>query len=193
MKTNTYRKRRAGIPITAKQRTVIMIICSQFDISKTERSKMLQDRYGKSSSVDLTTDQAGDFIKEFEAKGFTLKPKNGIAPRPRKPATPRPAIPRDKGKLVALASRDEQDKVAAIAGLIEWRVEGGLQLFLEKRMGLKEGKVHTSADAYLAIEGLKKMFENGMKAKHTKDWWMMNFESDAVMEYIQLHCPEEYR
>lgn len=190
-KANTYRQR-AAIPITAKQRNVIMIICDQFGISKTERAAMLQERYGKTSTADLTTDQAGHFIKEFEGKGFVLKPKNGIPPRPRKRAA-RPPIPRTTGNVVALATRDELDKVVAVAELIQWRVEGGLQLFLEKRMGIKDGKVRTSADAYLAIEGLKKMFENGMKAKHGKGWWTMRFDSEGIMNYIQLHCPEEYR
>jgi hypothetical protein len=190
MKLNTHRNRRTELPISAAQRTVIMIICSQFGISKAERQAMLKDRYGKSSTADLSSDQAGHFIKEFEAKGFVLKPKKGAAPRPRK--APRPQIPRSTGNVVALANRDEIDKINAVAGLIEWRVENGLTLFLEKRMGIKDGRVRTSKDAYLAIEALKKMFENQMKAKHGKDWWR-GVQSDAVMEYISLHCPEEYR
>jgi len=195
-RTATYTKpnnRRPALPISSAQRTVIMLICAQFCISKAQRAEMLQERYSKSSSSDLTSDQAGHFIAEFEKKGFVIKPKKGqakaIPPRTKfnKP------IARIGTNVVVLVNQDERDKIAAVAGLIEWRVDNGLQLFLEKRMRIREGKVRTSAEAYLAIEGLKKMFENGMKAKHGPSWWRMKFASEAVQEYIELHCPEEWR
>lgn len=195
MKTNTYKKTNTGrpaLPISAAQRTVIMIICNQFSITKGERSELLLARYGKTSTSDLSSDQAGHFIQEFENKGFVLKPKKGTAKAlPPRARAPKP-IPRT-GNVIAMVSQDERDKIAAVAGLIEWRVENGLALFLEKRMGIREGRVRTSGEAYTAIEGLKKMFENGMKAKHGKGWWRMNFASEAVQEYIEIHCPEEWR
>lgn len=192
-RANTYRKRRAEVPISAKQRTVIMIICTQFGISKTERQAMLQDRYKKSSAGDLTSDQAGHFIAEFEKKGFKLIPKKGTAKALPPRGTVRKPIARTGGNVIALVTQDERDKIAALADLIEWREENGLTLFLEKRMRLKEGKVRTGADAYFAIEGLKKMFENGMKAKHGPSWWRMNFIDLGVREYTRLHCPDEWR
>ncbi len=180
-------------PISSAQRTVIMLICAQFGISKAARSAMLKERYGKSSSSDLTSDQAGHFIAEFEKKGFVIKPKKGqtksLPPR----GQVRRPIARTGGNVIALVSQDERDKIAALAGLIEWREVNGLALFLEKRMRIREGKVRTSGDAYAAIEGLKKMFENGMKAKHGANWWRMDFASEAVREYIEIHCPEEWR
>lgn len=185
--------KRPALPISAKQKTVIILICTQFGISKTERGEMLQERYGKSSTSDLTSDQAGHFIAEFEKKGFKLLPKKGTAKVLPPRGTVRRPIARTGGNVIALVSQDERDKISAVAGLIEWRVANGLQLFLEKRMQIREGKVRTSGDAYTAIEGLKKMFENGMKAKHGKDWWRMDFASEAVQEYIELHCPEEWR
>lgn len=204
---NPNRKSKPAPPISAAQRTVIMIICSQFNISKAQRADMLQDRYGKSSTNDLSSDQAGHFIKEFEAKGFVIKPKkqglavsdqgsgkSKAAPHSRFPASSRPPIPRAKGeKVIALASQEELDKVKALADLISWRAEDGLQLFLQKRMNIKDGKVRTAKDAYLAIEGLKKMFENGMVKQHGKAWWLIKFDNPAIQEYIQLHCPEEWR
>ncbi|MFZ2949008.1 MAG: phage protein GemA/Gp16 family protein [Desulfuromonadaceae bacterium] len=199
-RANTYTKpnhRRPALPISAKQRTVIMIICTQFGISKTERAELLQERYGKSSTGDLTSDQAGHFIAEFEKKGFKLQPKKGTAKALPPRGTVRKPIARTGGNVIALVTQDERDKIAKLADLIEWRVENGLALFLEKRMGIREGKVRTGADAYAAIEGLKKMFENGMKAKHGKDWWhtlrLNPGTSEGVLEYIELHCPEEWR
>lgn len=194
-RTAAYNKqsKRPALPISAAQRTVIMLICTQFGISKTERAEMLQERYGKPSTSDLTSDQAGHFIAEFEKKGFVIKPKKGTAKVLPPRGTVRKPIARTGGNVIALVTQDERDKITAVAGLIEWREVNGLALFLEKRMGIREGKVRTGADAYTAIEGLKKMFENGMKAKHGKAWWQMNFASEAVMEYIELHCPEEWR
>ena len=194
-RANPYNKqsKRPALPISAKQKTVIILICTQFGISKTERGEMLQERYGKSSTSDLSSDQAGHFIAEFEKKGFVLKPKKGTAKALPPRGQVRRPIARTGGNVIALVSQDERDKITALAGLIEWREVNGLVLFLEKRMGLKEGKVRTSGDAYTAIEGLKKMFENGMKAKHGKDWWRMDFASEAVREYIELHCPEDWR
>ena len=194
-RTNPYTKsnNHRALPISAAQRTVIMLICAQFGISKTERATMLQERYGKSSSSNLSSDQAGHFIAEFEKKGFVIKPKKGTAKALPPRTGPRRPIARTGGNVIALVTQDERDKIAAVAGLIEWREVNGLALFLEKRMGIREGKVRTSGDAYTAIEGLKKMFENGMKAKHGKGWWLMSFASEAVREYIELHCPEEWR
>jgi hypothetical protein len=190
-------RNRPTLPISSAQRTVIMLICTQFGISKSERAGMLQDRYGKSSSSDLTSDQAGHFIAEFEKKGFIIKPKKGLTTALPPRGTVRRPISRTAGNVVALVSQDERDKIASVAGLIEWRVEDGLQLFLEKRMGIKGGKVRTSGEAYLAIEGLKKMFENGMKATHGKDWWrtlrLRSGTAEGILEYIELHCPEEWR
>jgi hypothetical protein len=191
-KSTSQRTRRSCGIITKPQINTIMLICAQFGISKEDRGELLQERYKKSSTADLTSDQAGHFIAEFERKGFVVLAKKGQAkalPPRRKRGV---VIPRT-GDVIALVSQDERDKVAAVAGLIEWRTVFGLALFLKKRMGLKDGKVRTSAEAYLAIEGLKKMFENGMKAKHGKGWWRMQFDSEAVQDYIKIHCPDKWK
>ncbi|BCS55174.1 phage protein GemA/Gp16 family protein [Geobacter sp. SVR] len=186
MKTESPTRRTSG-PITKAQINTIMLICSQFGITKAERGELLEDRYGKSSTADLSSDQAGHFIAEYERKGFVIKGGKGYRPTARRAPVPR------SGKVVALVNQDELDKITALAGLVLWRADNGLQLFLEKRMGLKEGKVRTSADAYLAIEGLKKMFEGQMKRTHGPGWWRLRFTNAAIMEYIELHCPKEYR
>ena len=195
-KSSTYRKRQPGISINKKQITVIKLACSSLQIDDATYRDMLHDRYGVTSCTKLSYDQAGEFIRELEGKGFTLKPSKNAASRPakqRQPTQSRPAIPRDQGNVIALASSREIDKVNAVAALIEWREVNGLALFLEKRMGIKNGKVRTSAEAYKAIEGLKKMFENQQKAKFGPAWWRVIFISPDVREYIVQHCPEEWR
>ena len=150
MKTNTYRKRKTGVPINKKQITVIKLACNSLQIDDATYRDMLQDRYAVSSCTKLSYDQAGEFIRELEGKGFALIPKAGTVRR----APTRPRIPRSSGNVIALASQDERDKINAVAELIQWREANGLALFLEKRMGIKEGQVRTSEEAYLAIEGL---------------------------------------
>lgn len=207
---NTSHNHRKALPISAKQRTVIMIICTQFGISKAERGAMLQERYGKSSTADLSSDQAGHFIQEFEKKGFVLKSTTPSAPslkgRRGDSSSPpvlggagggtvpggRPAIPRS-GNVIALATRDELEKVDQLARLIPWREENGLELFLFKRMGIKDGRIRTGHDAYMAIEGLKKMFANGMKKTYGAAWWLKVYTNPDINEFIRRHKPEEWK
>lgn len=191
MKTNTYRKSRNDLAINKKQITIIKMACNLLDIADSDYRAMLKGRFNVTSCTKLSYNQAGEFIRELEGKGFTLKPKQNTKPLPSETKR-RPPIPRT-GNVVALATRVERDKIAVLASLIEWREDNGLSLFLLKRMGIKGGVVRTSDDAYKAIEGLKKMFENGMKKKHGAAWWQMSFESKAVMEYIRLHSPDEWR
>lgn len=190
MKTSTYRKRKTGAPINKTQIGIIKMACSHLQIDDATYRDMLQDRYSVTSCTKLSYDQAGEFIRELESKGFTLLSKKNTSTAPRRP---RPQIPRKQSKVVALASQGERDKINAVAELIQWRESNGLALFLEKRMGIKGGTVRTSEDAYLAIEGLKKMFQNGMKKQHGPAWWRMAFTDPRIMEYIQQHCPEEWR
>lgn len=193
-KSSTYRKRQPGLQINRKQITVIKLACTTLRIDDATYRQMLHERFGETTCTRLSYDQAGEFIRELESKGFVLTPKKTPAshPAPRKPARkPRPSIPRDRGNVIALASQEEQDKITALAELIQWRVENGLALFLEKRMGIS--KVRTSAEACRAIEGLKKMFENGMKKQHGVAWWRMAFTDQRIMEYIKQHCPQEWR
>ncbi|MDA8428169.1 MAG: DUF1018 domain-containing protein [Geobacteraceae bacterium] len=194
MKTNTYRKyKKPGVPINGKQITIIKMACNFLGIPREEEHDMLEERYGVRSCTKLTYDQASEFIRELEGKGFTLKPNAKAKQTKVKPA-PRPAgSTRGQGNVIALPRQDEIDKMNAVAALIQWREENGLGLFLMKRMGIKQGKIRTAQDCYLAIEGLKKMFENQMKAQHGPNWWVMKFAHKGITEYIKLHKPAEYR
>jgi hypothetical protein len=188
-----YRKF-ADLPINNKQKTVIKMAVKALGISDDDYRDGLEKRFGVRSCTKLTFTEATVYIKELEDKGFTIVPGKGVA-KPVKAAPPRgtrPPISRSDTKLVGLATRGELEKVDQVAALIEWRVEGGLELFLEKRMKIKGGRVRTSGEAYLAIEGLKKMFENSMKKQHGAAWWTGTY-TDAIDEYIRLHAPAEWR
>jgi hypothetical protein len=201
MKTNHYGGRPAA-SITPDQVTAIKMGQRALGISDEDYRATLWTRYQADSCKDLTKDQAHDLIEDYVARGFELI-QPAAKTRKYNPSHPPLKLrgggeaggvkhPRPKGNnIIALATRDEIDKVNAVAALIEWRAENGLALFLEKRMGIKGGRVRTSADAYKAIEGLKKLFENGMKAKHGERWWDMSFPSRAIHEYIFLHRPRK--
>lgn len=187
-----YRKF-AKLPINGKQKTVIKMAVAQLGIGDDVYRSMLEERFKVRSCTKLTFNQATEFISELEKKGFSIIPGKGKK-KPEKVTKPasRPPISRSNGKIVGLATRGELEKVDQVAALIQWREENGLQLFLEKRMGIKGGKIRTSQEAYLAIEGLKKMFENGMKKAHGASWWTLTFANPAVNEYIRLHKPAEW-
>jgi hypothetical protein len=169
------------IPSTKKQRQLIGIACNQMGIDKETKAVMLTDRFGQSSTTLISQVQADLFLRELKKKGFATR----YVPRKK-----RQTIPRDKGKTICLVSRGELDKITAVAALIPWRAANGLQLWMEKRLKIK--KVRTAGDAYRVIEGLKKMFENGMKKKHGPDWWTMIFDDPDIETYIRTHCPKDY-
>jgi hypothetical protein len=186
MKTTANRKHRPETSLTPAQRNTIMLICAEFGIDKEERQRLLQECYGKSSTADLTSDQAGHFIAEAERKGFVIK---GSKPRP---AAPRRSIPRT-GNVIPLATPAELEKIDQLAKVVPWREENGLARFLEKRMGVPGGVVKTSKHAYLAVEGLKKMISNGMKKTYGEAWWLKTYSTPDLNEFIRIHKPEEWR
>ncbi|MBI5550723.1 MAG: DUF1018 domain-containing protein [Desulfobacterales bacterium] len=176
-------------PSTKSQRQLIGIACGQLGIDKQVKADMLRERYGKESTCDITRFQADEFLRELRGKGFRVVPKKsgGGVKRPR-----RQAIPREAGKVTAIVSQKELEKMAAVAALIPWRLENGLALWMKKRIGVE--KIRTAMDAYKVIEGLKKMFENGMKKQHGPEWWLKMFpENPGIETYIREHCPSEYR
>ncbi|HKI50510.1 MAG TPA: phage protein GemA/Gp16 family protein, partial [Geothermobacteraceae bacterium] len=167
-------------PITGKQIQLIHIAKGQLGLDDGTYRALL-DGYGAESSKDLTCAQADQLIDDFKAKGFRIVSRH---PRPRR---------RSQGKnVVHLASQQEIDKVNAVAGLIRWRAQGGLPLFLEKRLHIKDGRVRTAGDAYRAIEALKKLFEHQMEASHGPKWWTIRFEDEGIEEYTRRHAPAEF-
>jgi len=186
--------------IRPKQIQIIKMAQHQLGLDDATYRDILHTGYGVTSCKMLTADQADALIDRLQARGFAFKPnkKWGSA---RKRWTQgswgggkaRPAgTPRKTGKVVALATAAEIEKINAVASLISWRYENGLALFLDKRMGIKGGKVRTADEAYRAIEGIKKMFENAMKANNGPEWWTLRFAPE-VEDYINEHAPAEFR
>lgn len=201
MNHKTYAKQ---YPISPGQKTLIKIGIKELNITEADYRDMLAERYsGKRSCTDLTFSQAGHFIKELESKGFVIKPTLASKTKKqrhtahiahtRKPAERTTVRNAARTILISLVTPEEIDKLNEVAALIPWRLSNGLQLFLQNRMGIKDGRVKTSREAALAIEGLKKMFENGMKAANGADWWIMPQLNPAISKYIRIHLPERYR
>ncbi len=171
------------IPSTKSQRQLIGIACTQLGIDKPLKEKMLVERFGKTSTTEISRLQADEFLKELKSKGF----KTRYVPR----GNPRgQRIPRAAGNVTAMVSPKELEKIAAVAALISWRLENGLALWMKKRLGIE--KIKTSGDAYRVIEGLKKMFENGLKKAHGPEWWVRIWNDPGIETYVREHCPARY-
>jgi hypothetical protein len=169
------------LPSTKKQRQLIGIACGQLGIDSETKAEMLFERYGREHTTEIGKVDADDFLKELEGRGFRI-----VSKRPK-----RQRIPRDGGKTVSMVSSREIEKMTAVANLIKWRVENGLELWMKKRLGIE--RVRTGGDAYRVIEGLKKMFENQMKKAHGADWWVGIYDDPGIMTFIWEHCPQEWR
>lgn len=164
-----------------KQRQIIGMACVHFAMNKDDKKAMLMDRFKEESTTDLSYAQAEDVIDDFVSKGFVIRSTK------RKYMKRKSFTGKKSGKLVALASPAELSKIDAVAGLISWRVENGLQKWMKKRF--KIDQVKTSHNAFVVIEGLKGMFENQMKKKHGPDWWQEPYEDIEVCYYIVQHFP----
>ena len=171
------------LPIEPRQIKLIKIGLKQLGIDDDTYRSMLGDRFGVDSCTRLTKLQAGVFIDELKRKGFKIVPRK----RPTRHAPAKPA-PRRKGNMVRLASQAQQEKIAALARLIDWRIKDGLTRWLFKRYSIR--RVKTAQQAFLAIEGLKKMFEHQMEKKHGKNWMLRTWDDPEVARYILEHLHE---
>ncbi len=163
------------IPSTKRQRQLIGIACGQLKIEKSIKADMLLERFGVESTCEISSAQADLFLAELRKKGFRVKRRRPAA----KPT------PRQKGNMVKLASLAQHEKIGALARLIDWRVKDGLSRWLVKRYSIK--RVKTAQEAYLAIEGLKKMFENQMKKNFGDRWMNRNWGDPDIARYIEEH------
>ncbi len=186
--------------IRPKQIKIIKMAQRSLGLDDATYRDILRNGYGVDSCTSLSADQANALIDRFQGQGFKFEPKTPNRPwkqrthgnwgggKSRPVGKPR----RGQGKVVALASAGEIEKINAVASLISWRYENGLALFLEKRMGIKGGKVRTADEAYRAVEGLKKMFIHAMEANNGPDWWTLRFD-EPVEKFIREHAPADFR
>ncbi len=173
--------------IHPKQIRIIKMAQRQLGISDDDHHDALELRYGVRSSTRLSMDQANDYIDDLQSRGFVLTPT-----KPRKPNYRRPKTVKQGKNVVTLASPAEIDKVNNLVALVRWNVENGHQRFFEKRMGIKSGRVRTSNDAYLAIEGLKKLIDRQLATDFGPRWKEdIHFghvtATQDVKEYLRLH------
>ncbi len=164
-----------------KQKQIIAMACGHFGFSKEDKKTMLMDRYDENSTTGLNYAQAEEVIDDFVSKGFVIQSTKRKYMRRKTVAGKKP------GKLVALASPAELSKIDAVAGLISWRVENGLQKWMKKRF--KIDQVRTAWEALKVIEGLKGMFKNQMKKKHGPDWYQEPYEDVEICYFIAEHFP----
>lgn len=109
----------------------------------------------KSSSRDLTYDEADAVITYMVRQGFKIKEKfvqGERAAKRRWRSGKRPA------NVVCLASHDQLNMINTLAGKIHWRVENGFQRWMKKY--IKIDRITTDDEASAVIEGLKGMLDN---------------------------------
>ncbi|MEM5788853.1 MAG: regulatory protein GemA [Syntrophobacteraceae bacterium] len=183
-------------PITKAQVQLVKTAQKVLGIDDDDYRSLLLARFRVSSCTQLTADQASQLIDHFVTLGFPAKSCKQFTYCTRGDATPRSharskRAPLSYKNVIRLASREEQAKISALASLIAWEFEDGLNRWLQKRFGIK--KVRTAREAWLAIEGLKGMFANKMAKEHGKDWWTKDFSNAGIARFIREHCPEEYK
>lgn len=142
--------------------------------------KMLKDAYGKTSSKDLSFAQLGDLLDYLNNRK-----KHPGNPSKKFGSSGAPAGVRKGGKITGIASPAEHRKISALRRRIRWDYADGYERWLRSRIGTN--RVKTKRQAWQAIEGLKKMFENQMSAKHGSDWAGKDYDDAGIMEYIRRH------
>lgn len=186
--------------ISKDQIKLIKIGHRQLGIDDDEYRDMLMRMCGVSSCTQLTRAQATRVIEHLVSLGFVTRSSGSAAPAPASghgsgasgsvgtAKRRRPNIPRDGQKVIGLVTPGEHAKIWILSQLIDWRLEDGLERWMERRQGIK--KVRTAREAFLVIEGLKKMFENQMKAKYGNGWWDKTYEDGRINRYIKEHAPK---
>ena len=61
------------IPSSKQQRQLIGIACTQLGIAKEVKEDMLMERFGQTSTCDISRAQAEEFLKELADRGFKMR------------------------------------------------------------------------------------------------------------------------
>lgn len=144
---------------------------------------MLMQRFKVSSCTQMTRRQASKLIELYIDWGWADKKKKARRSEGRK--VRKSKGPMRKGNMIRLASTAQRNKIDALSNLIEWRVKDGLTKWIAKRFSI--ARVKTAQEAYQVIEGLKKMFERGMREKYGDNWMKRVFEDPEILRYIEEH------
>jgi len=140
-----------------KQIQLIHVARTRIGMNDDDYRLMLQGRYGKGSSKDLTYGQAHDLIEFFKTLGFKLEPKR------RERTAKRPVAGKLPGNVVVLASHEQLNLIEILKERVAWRFSDGYERWLSKF--LKTSSIRTESEARKVIEGLKGLLRNQEKAK----------------------------
>ena len=163
--------------IHKKQIQLIKIGQKKLGLSDAAYRRLLHEKFGVSSSTELTSIQAGKLITLFVESGFKVTKKD-----PQTAGNRSVYIKGPKG--VRLVSVKEKRKIAALNRLIGWPDEA-FHKWMKKRYGIEN--IGTHRDAFMVIEGLKGVFEHRMTKKYGDAWWTKEFGSYPIKEYIRRH------
>jgi Bacteriophage Mu, GemA protein len=179
-------------PIERKQIQIIKIAQKELDIDNDSYREMLHSHFKVKSCTKLNYFQANGMIALLKEKGFKIKPAKKPAGRKacgrlkdRDTGKQKASRPRQAGNMVRLASQAELQKIEVLSWLIHWRVKDGFTRWMSKRFSIE--RVRTAQEAYRVIEGLKKMFENTMKAQYGDNWASIVGDDPAIRRYIKEH------
>lgn len=166
------------------QKAAIKIAVKQLGMDDADYRDLLLNKFKVKSSVELTAYQAKQLIQHFKSVGFKLVRK----PSPQPKITKQEA--KDKGVAIMITPR-QVDKINVLCSLIKWRKEDGYRLWLKKFFNLSV--VASEWDAQRVIEGLKKMFENQMKAAGGVEWMYKDHSDIRISDYIEEHKPKPWK
>lgn len=144
--------------IDPKQIQIIHIAQAQLGLSDENYRAIIAGRSDgkKSSSGDLTYDEASAVIDYMVRMGFRIKAKYVAREKAAKRAQHRKG--KVAGNLLVLASHEQLNMVNSLAGKIQWRLEDGFQRWMKKY--IKIDRIKTEDEASAVIEGLKGMLAN---------------------------------
>lgn len=153
--------------IDNKQIQLIHVAKGQLKIDEDTYREMLKSHCKVNSSKELTYRQAELFISVLKKKGFKFKRRGGsrTAQKTKYTGAKRLSGAQRTGideKVVTLATKGEIQKIEALVKCVEWKYEDGFRRWHAGRMKIEN--IRTSQEAYVVIEGLKKMIENQEKA-----------------------------
>ncbi|MFB3926405.1 MAG: phage protein GemA/Gp16 family protein [Syntrophales bacterium] len=154
--------------INKTQLRLIHIAISQLRLDDVTYRAMLSERFGVSSSKELSYREASELIDFFKKTGFRLRTKRNAPENPCWPCVPRLYREKLPDNVLVLASPQQLRKIEHLAADIKWRHWNGFRLWMKKYFHIEQ--VKTSIEASIVIEALKDMWkrQNGCACKRSR-------------------------
>ena len=119
---------------------------------------MLRERYGVSSSKELTRKQGDDLIEYFRSLGFGRPKRKFVCTLCMPHQRSRRPIPKD---MILTASQGQLGLIDELRAAVKWKARDGYRRWLFKYFGLKE--IVTSPSASSVITALKGLLRSQHK------------------------------